>query len=90
MELFNFMAWFGIIGAEIGMCLLVAKILTYPMKTVIYVDRKGKTRKKRVEDTSYHYKPQEIWEPPQHWLDWKKTYVEWCAENELKKENTTK
>jgi len=43
------------------------KIVFYPMKTVHYINEWGNPRTKRVPDTDYHYKPEELWEPPTYW-----------------------
>ncbi len=52
------------------------EIVFYPMKTVHYINEWGNPRTKRVPDIDYHYKPEELWEPPAYWKAWKVTNPE--------------
>lgn len=58
----------GLFALVIG---VAYKIVTYPQKEVHYINEYGNPRTKLVDDTDYHYKPEELYEPPAHWSSWK-------------------
>lgn len=41
------------------------KAISYPRKTIVLPDGRVKT----VDDTDYHYKKTELWEPPTYWKE---------------------
>lgn len=43
------------------------KAATYPTKEVHYINEYGNARVKLVDDPTYYYKKEELWEPPPQW-----------------------
>ena len=76
-----------VLGFVLLIIWIAGKAIFYPMKTIYYVNQWGNPRTKRVPDTDYHYKPEELWQEPLHWKAWKKTGTNQEYKNEGQRDN---
>lgn len=61
-----------IFGVPIGLILIgcLYKMSQAKYKWITVTCEDGSTYQKKVEDLEYHYKPEELWEPPPYWTNW--------------------